>query len=105
MHEEEVIQSGADSRSVEAGGSRGAGGGGDPEGWDQRAEVLPVEGKVSRDGSGSGTADEAAAGGKSALEAVGGGTDAGQGDVAGCALKIMVKPSRRGPKVERLMES
>ena len=32
-------------------------------------------------------------------------SDAGQDDIAGRALKKMVKPSRRGPMVERLVES
>ncbi len=56
-------------------------------------------------GGGSGPPDEAAAGREPAAEAAGGGADAGQDDVAGCALKKMVKPSRRGPMVERLASS
>jgi putative transposase len=72
---------------------------------DQRADVLPVEGEVRWSGSGPGPSDGATAGGESALEASDSGSDAGQDDVAGCALKKMVKPSRRGPIVEHLVGS
>jgi len=64
-----------------------------------------VEGEVCRPGSGSGSPDGPVAGGKPAAEAVGGRVDAGQNDVAGCAVKKIVKPSRRGPMVERLVGS
>ena len=40
-----------------------------------------------------------------APEAVGSGSDTRQDDATGCALKKMVKPSRRGPMVERLVGS
>ena len=44
--EEEAIRGGADCRSAEASGSGSAGCGANPEGRDQRADVLPVEGEV-----------------------------------------------------------
>src|SRR5271168_273399 len=56
-------------------------------------------------GSGPGAADGTAAGGEPAPQEVGGGVESGQDDVAGCSLKKMVKPSRRGPMVDRLMSS
>src|SRR5580698_3428475 len=64
-----------------------------------------MEGEVRGPGSGRGSEDGAVAGREHAPEAVGRGSDAGQDDVAGCALKKMVKPSRRGPMVERLVGS
>ncbi len=54
---------------------------------------------------GPGSADGTAAGGEPAAEEAGSGVESGQDDVAGCALKKMVKPSRRGPMVDRLMSS
>src|ERR1700756_2315284 len=64
-----------------------------------------MEGKVCWPGGRPGSSDGAVAGRESATEATGCGTDAGQDDAAGCALKKMVKPSRRGPMVERLVGS
>jgi putative transposase len=40
-----------------------------------------------------------------APEAAGSGADVGQDDFAGCAVKKTVRPSRRGPMVERLVGS
>src|SRR5665213_4459396 len=75
------------------------------KGWDQRADVLPMEGEERWSGSGSSTEDGSVAGGEHAPEAACSGADPRQGDVAGCALIKMVNPSRRGPMVERLAES
>src|SRR5579859_111461 len=54
---------------------------------------------------GPGSSDGTAPGGEPAAEEAGSGVESGQDDVAGCALKKMVKPSRRGPMVDRLMSS
>ena len=62
-----------------------------------------MEGEVRWPGSGPGTADGSVAGGEHATEAACSRAYAGQDDVAGCALKKMVKPSRRGPMVEALV--
>lgn len=78
---------GADPRSVEAGAGWGPGRGSDPEGSNQRADVLSLEGEVCRSGSGSSAADGAVKGREPAPEAIGGRPDTRQDDVAGCALK------------------
>src|SRR5271163_801918 len=64
---------------------------------------MEVEVRWSRGGRSS--QDGSVAGGESEAEAACRGADAGQDDVAGCAVKKMVKPSRRGPMVERLVDS
>src|SRR5664280_3611068 len=61
-----------------------------------------MEGQVRWSGGRSGPSDEDAAGREHAAEATGCRVNAGQDDVAGCAFKKMVKPSRRGPIVEHL---
>jgi putative transposase len=52
-----------------------------------------------------GSPDGAVARREPAVEAVGGRADVGQDDAAGMRWKKMVKPSRRGPMVERLVGS
>jgi len=64
-----------------------------------------MEDEIRWPGSGSGTADSSVAGGEHAIEAACSRAYAGQDDVAGCALKKKVKPSRRGPMVEALVGS
>ena len=79
--------------------------GGDPEGRDQRTDLLPLEGEVRRVVSRPSTPDGSVAGREHEAEAVGDGPNAGQDDASGCAFKKMVKPSRRGPMVDGLMST
>jgi hypothetical protein len=68
-------------------------------------QILPLEGEVRWVGSRPGAPDDSVAEREPEAEAVGGGSNAGQDDAVGCALKKMVKPSRRGPMIDRLMSS
>jgi len=77
----------------ETGRGWGSGGGADPEGRDQRADLLSLEEAVRRDGTGPGATDEAASGRKQPVEATGSGAESGQDDVAGCAAKKVLRPS------------
>ena len=61
---------------LKPGGSGSTGRRVDPEGWDQRADVLSVEGEVRWSRGRSGAPDETVAGREPAVEAVGGRADA-----------------------------
>ncbi len=93
--EKEAIFSGADRGSAEAGGSRGAGQRAGATGGDLGADLLPLEAAVREAGDRPSPPAEAIAGRKRATETVGGRSDLGQDDVAGCAGKKILKPPRR----------
>ena len=65
-------------------------------------DLLSLEEAVRRAGNRSGAAAKAAAGRKCEAEEVGSRAESGQDDVAGCARKKIVKPSRRRPVVNYL---
>lgn len=58
LHEEEAVSCGADCGGAEAGPPGCTRDRGDPEGRDQRADLLSMEETVCRDGDGPGPADE-----------------------------------------------
>jgi hypothetical protein len=47
MDAEEAVQCGADDRGVEAGRGWCSGGRGKPQGWHQRADIVPLEGQYA----------------------------------------------------------
>lgn len=98
--EEEAIFRGADCGSGEAGGGGGTGSGVDAAGGYLGADVLSLKEAIWESAGRSGAAIKAATRRKCAAEAGGSGVDAGQGDAAGCAIKKIVKPSRRRTGVE-----
>ena len=71
-------------------------------GGDYRADLLLVEEAIRRIGDRPGTATEAASGSERETEEVGCRAEPGKDDVAGCAGKKIVKPSRRRPVVSYL---
>ena len=74
-------------------------GGTDPAGGDQRADAVSLEEAVQGAGNRPGPAVQAAAGRE---RTAGSGADVGQDDAPGCAVKKVVKPSKRRPMVSYL---
>ena len=70
-----------------------------------RADVLSMEKAIRRVRGGSGSPVQAAPGREHRIEVGGSRSNAGQDDVAGCAVKKILKPSRRRQMVEYLHDS